>query len=219
MLQNIKHVLRNPDRWSRWVKDFVLDVRFGKRYLGRAILNEDQSRGWCNTTSTDYEALAIMFSKISVRKDDVIVDVGCGKGRVFNWLLSRHIKNRLIGIEVHPEVAQFTRKRLRSYLQIEIRTGNILENEIFPSNGTIFYLFNPFSEIVIRKFADKIEEKIKQGVFVHKNRPLIIYYNCCHLNIFEGNPIWNIKKCGHITTMNLPAAIIEPSAINLSFRN
>ena len=35
---------------------------------------------------------------IIVNSDDVLVDVGCGKGRFFNWALSKGYKNKIIGI-------------------------------------------------------------------------------------------------------------------------
>lgn len=213
--QKIKFILSNPHKWHRWIRDFFLDIRHGYRFLGGPISNADFSRGWCSSTSTDYNALNIMFSEIHIRECDVLVDVGCGKGRVFNWILNRGLKNKLIGIEVRPDIAKFTRKRLCEYQQVKILTKDIIDG-IFPTDGTIFYLFDPFSEWIVKSFSNQITESIKQGYFSDKDRPLIIYYNCCHLNVFEENPIWNVKRLGNITSMNLPAAIIEPKVIQIN---
>ena len=172
--------------------------------MGIPLNNQNDLAGFTQTTSTEYSVLEKLFSNISIAARDVIVDVGCGKGRVLAWLMHKKIPNKVIGVEVDPSVASETKKRMRRYKQIEILTGDVTE-EAFPLNGTIFYLFNPFGELVMRKFIKKIENNLLGGGLT--NRFLIVYYNCAHLNAFEENPIWKIKKCGDLD--GLPSAIIS----------
>lgn len=102
-------------------------------------------------------------------------------------------------------VAKDTQNRMRHYSQIEIRGGDITQ-DFFPAEGTVFYLFHPFGEDVMRKFVKKIEFNIKQRLF-QRDRPLFIYYNSRWLNVFEENSIFKINKLGDFN--NLPAAIIR----------
>lgn len=211
ILKKLKHIgyfISHPERWFEWLQTFLLDIKYGK-YLESQIFNGDPARGWFGSQNSHYKSLSIIFSKIMIRTDDVIVDIGCGKGRVFNWFLNQDIKNKLIGIEVDTDIAKATRKRLRRYERINIIIGNI-EDDILPMDGTIFYLFNPFSEKIVKIFSDNLEKKIKQGYYNNKmGRPIIIYYNPTRLFVFEENIFWKIHKIGLLTYRKIPAVIIE----------
>src|SRR3990167_7623140 len=206
-LNGIKVIFVRPKRVLKVLKNLFYDLKYTRSFLGIPLNNQNDLAGFTQTTSTEYSVLEKLFSNISIAARDVIVDVGCGKGRVLAWLMHKKIPNKVIGVEVDPTVASETKKRMRHYKQIEIVTGDISE-EAFPLDGTIFYLFNPFGEFVMRKFIKKIENNLL-GRRVLNNRFLIVYYNCAHLNVFEENPIWKIKVCGDLD--GLPAAIINSS--------
>ena len=202
-------------RLIRAIRYVAWDIKYGSWYLGAKLINigkGDSSKGWHGAQSSDYDALSKMFAEISIRKEDVIVDVGCGRGRLFNYLLSQGIKNKLIGIEVDPAIAEFTRQRLRKHKQVEIVVADVENDNALLSSGTIFYLFNPFTDRIVQKFADHLAEKIKKGDFNKNDRPIIVYYNCSsRLYIFEANPLWKVKMLGSVSHTTLQAAIIEPS--------
>src|SRR3990167_8872148 len=204
LLNGIKVMFVKPKRVLKVLKNLFYDLKYTRSFLGIPLNNQNDLAGFTQTTSTEYSVLEKLFSNISIAARDVIVDVGCGKGRVLAWLMHKKIPNKVIGVEVDPSVASETKKRMRRYKQIEILTGDVTE-EAFPLNGTIFYLFNPFGELVMRKFIKKIENNLLGGGLT--NRFLIVYYNCAHLNAFEENPIWKIKKCGDLDV--LPSAIIS----------
>ena len=63
------------------------------------------------TVNTSYEALQFFFDQVPLRADDIFVDVGCGKGRVMNFLLKKGVTNRIIGIELDPQIAGQTAKK------------------------------------------------------------------------------------------------------------
>lgn len=153
--------------------------------------------GYVYTGSTAYAALREMFSQVELTTADVIVDVGCGKGRLFNWLLHQRMSNQLIGIDVDPEVAAFTRKRLLSYPQVTILTGNFSEIG-FPDGSSIFYLYNPFKENLMRQFVNELLVRVRSGCYKEAKRPLVIYHNCDFLFVFEENPVWVIQQLGVI---------------------
>jgi len=45
-----------------------------------------------DTASTDYAALPFIFTRDTVLETDVLVDIGCGKGRVINWWLESRVR-------------------------------------------------------------------------------------------------------------------------------
>ena len=125
------------------LKNACLDFRYGGRFLAGSSKTRFAEAGAEDTANSSYAELDALFDR-RIGEGDVIVDVGCGKGRVFNWLLSRGFANTMIGVELDPEIAEGCRRRLRKYANVSIIAGNILEN--FPDDGTIFYLFNPFHD-------------------------------------------------------------------------
>jgi len=164
-----------------------MDIRFGGRFLGGGVETRFASLGAYNTANSDYGALEFSLSKIRMGSGDVFVDVGCGKGRVINYLLHRGFTGRIIGVELDDEIASFTRRRLRRYANVQIRSGNILDN--LPEDATIFYLFNPFCAEVMKRFKEKIEASF--------GRVIVIYYNDCFIDVFQNHPGWKIITFRH----------------------
>ncbi len=70
---------------------------------------------------------------------------------------------------------------------MNIIMGDALEN--IPTDGTIFYLFNPFDERVMVQFRDKME-----ALFLGKKEIVIIYYRPLHLNVFSNPLTWKVEK-------------------------
>jgi SAM-dependent methyltransferase len=210
VLDQLHKALRQPRGLARLARNLYLDVKFGGRFLGGHIASPAGARSdHTGTGNTDYAVLARMFSEVRLAPDDVFVDVGCGKGRTFNWLLQQGCRNRLVGIELVPEVAEFTRRRLRRYPQIEIVTGDIRER--LPE-GTVYYLFNPFGEETMRVFAAKLSERLRQPVPGRSGkRPVILYTRCDHVGVFEENPAWRVRQFDLSAYACRRGAIIEPA--------
>lgn len=57
---------------------------------------------------TDYSVINTIFSLVPIGEQDVLVDVGCGKGRVINYWLSQGYTNKMVGLELDPQVAAQT---------------------------------------------------------------------------------------------------------------
>jgi SAM-dependent methyltransferase len=161
-------------------RNAMLDLRYGK-FLGGTIRSRYEHLGAFHVANTPYDDLPFLFAAAGVADDDVFVDVGCGKGRVINWLLSHHAVNRIVGIELDPDVCRATAKRLRRFANVEIRCGDA--TTMLPDSGTVFYLFNPFDEHVLRRFADAFLAAGGGG-----KRRRIVYYNCKYLEVFESDP-------------------------------
>jgi len=170
---------RKKNSWWERYREAQIDRKFGGSLEGR-ITHPKADQGYEDMENSPYPALKKVFSAIEIRPDDVIVDVGCGKGRVINWILHSGLQNRVIGLEMLEEIAEGTRQRLKKFSHIEIKSVDILQH--FPHEGSIFFMYNPFGEELMQKFVDQLDSK--------NDRPVVLYFNCLHLKPFEKN--WNI---------------------------
>jgi len=164
-------------RLVRLARNIVFDLRYGA-FLGGVIPTRYLDTGAVNVANTDYAVLPYLFDRL-IEHGDVLVDVGCGKGRVLNWWLRYYPHNRIVGIELDGLVAKKTRHRLRRYPQITIRCGSVLTD--FPAEGTFFYLFNPFDRTVMRQFLELFFAARPQNQLKARK---ILYYNCVHKDLF-----------------------------------
>jgi hypothetical protein len=189
-------------KFRKILRNLIRDLRFGG-LLGRTIRTRYAHLGAVSTVSTDYAVLPEIFGGV-IGPDDTLVDVGCGRGRVIAWWLGEGYKNRIIGVELDSEVANYTRRLTRRFPNVSIVTGNIID--CIPQNGTIFYLYNPFSREVTEKLASRMKE-----IFATKSF-LLIYYNCVHVEIFTKDPWWftTEKQLGAINSVSDRVAYIMP---------
>lgn len=167
-------------RIYRLAYNVLFDLKYG-RFLGGKKKTPYSLNGANDTANSDYRAMSLIF-KGKIKSDDVLVDVGCGKGRVLNFWISNFPKNQIVGIELDAEIAAKTAKRLRKYNNVNILSGSVLE--LIPDNATIFYLFNPFNSSVMDMFKQSLIEKFfaKDKGWIHSFS--IIYYNPVCANSF-----------------------------------
>lgn len=165
-------------------KNAVRDARYGG-LLGGTVSTPFEHLGAFDTANSDYDDLPTLFSAADVTNDDVIVDVGCGKGRVINWLLSAYPNNELRGIELDPDVCTKTSKRLQRFKNVEIICGD--GPSLLPRDATVFYLFNPFDEPVVRRFADAVVSNVPV-----RARRRIIYCRAKFVDVFHEDPRFQV---------------------------
>lgn len=186
----------------RIIRNFLLDMRYGG-FLGlnlgvydvfRRRGAKDSSAGeftynpyhWLAClNNADVEFLEYAF-KDRVKASDVLVDVGCGRGRAISWWLDQGYRNQIIGLELDPDTAERTRRRLRKYKNVTIITGDAAQN--IPANGTLFFLNNPFGEPIMKAFKDRLTE-----ISIEPKNITMLYYNPKQIHVFEKDPVWNIQ--------------------------
>ena len=181
------------------VRDAVLDRRYGGS-CGGTYQGRWNDLGYRGTSSAHYGYLARLFSdhNVSIGPDDVLVDVGSGKGRVLNFWLHKGLRNRLVGIEIDERWASFAEQRLHDYPNVEIICGDVFET--IPRDGTIFYIFNPFSREVCARFKDLLRDLRGPGADV-----TLVYYLSQNADLFEDDPAWEVT---HVTDNVFHPAII-----------
>ena len=187
-------------RTPKMVRNAIRDLRYGA-LLGGTVRSRYEHLGAHDVGNADYDDLAILFAAAEVSPEDVIVDVGAGKGRAVNWLLRHHPGNRVVGIELDPEICAATAKRLRRHRHVEILCGDAVE--LLPADGTLFYLFNPFEADVMERFRDRLVE-VRAG----RGRTRIVYYNVKALDLFEDDPRFAARPLDD-PRLTLPSALVD----------
>ena len=129
-----RHPSRIPAKLVRMAQNAVLDLRYGIRASG-TVPTPFGREGAFFTVSSQVSALAELFdpARCPIHPSDVLVDVGCGQGRVIAYWLSRfdeivavgllegdatrlHFGDRLFGIG-RPELALLILRLFAELLQ------------------------------------------------------------------------------------------------------
>ncbi len=160
-----------------------------------------KTRGSTDTQSTEYGQLECLFRRVPISPSDVLVDVGCGKGRVLNYWLSLGLTNRLIGIELDQEIAAPTRERLKCYPNVTIFTGDALD--LLPAEATVIFLFHPFIPEVVGRLKTVLMQR-------RAGRDLtIVYYNSVGLDVFRNDPAFDLREMDAKDGLFFPSAILR----------
>ena len=168
------HVLRE------YAVSAAIDLKYGGKVC-RTDLDINLSRQDCHTmVHSHYHVLRDVFAQLRISPDDVLVDIGCGEGRVINFWLSRGLKNRMIGIEIDEAVARRTRRRYRKYPNVSIIHGDAIAS--LPAEGTVFYLYNPFSAETVARFEAAVRDL----------GATIVYHNNNYMAPFQRDP-WIVQ--------------------------
>jgi SAM-dependent methyltransferase len=177
------YLLAGYDEASSQLKTMSLDLLYSGRLLGGNENSSFKHLGANDVYHTDYTAFSFIFRNIAVQPNDVLVDVGCGKGRVINYWLSQNYPNKLIGLELDPTIAKRTASQYRNRPNVTIITGDAVAS--LPDEGTLFYFYNPFSP---EKFAE-LEQHLSS---LAQDKPVtIVYYNPKSVAVFDNDP-WDI---------------------------
>ena len=133
--------------------------------------------------SLDYLLLHKYLKPVRLQPTDVFVDIGCGKGRMLCLFARRHLA-KCVGIEVDAELARAARAnaaRLRGRkAPIEVWVGDAVEADY--SEGTIFWLLNPFGAQTLAAVLERIERTLEAA----PRRIQIIYVNPMHEGVLRS---------------------------------
>lgn len=161
---NTLHLLR-----SEWRGD--------KRYgiNTQAVANTRESKGNYHYQGASYLVVEQLFQKLWEQYPNYMVyDIGCGKGRVL-FVAERFGFTHLKGIDLDATLLEVAKLNLQKYVrqnahaQFQFVAQNALQLEI-PDAPCIYFLFNPFSDEVLRPVLHRIKANAsKPCVFVYMN--------------------------------------------------
>ncbi len=137
---------------------------------GRDDSNSDQYR--YPYEPTPYSVLERLANSGFIRKGDMVLDYGCGKGRV-EFFLSYQTKANTIGIEYDERIYQSALENQKTAVS-GARTEFVLaraESYEVSSEVNRYYFFNPFSVELLRKVMARIIESYYQ-----KPRKMFLFF-------------------------------------------
>jgi len=153
------------DNETTW--DKLLQIKTG----GRDDTNADQFHN--PYEPTPYCVLERLANTGLIGKKDVVLDYGCGKGRV-GFFLSYQTKARTIGIEYDERIyasAVNNQKTAVSRAKTEFVLSNA-ETYAVPPEVSRCYFFNPFSLEILRQ----VMARIMESYYENPRQVLLFFY-------------------------------------------
>ena len=147
------------------------DQRLQIQTTGRDDLNSDQYR--YPYEPTPYCVLERLAQSGLVRKEDVILDYGCGKGRV-DFFLSHQTNAKTIGIEYDQRIYQSALENQKTALSGTTADFVLARAETYavPPEVNRCYFFNPFSLEILRK----VMARIMESYYENPRELLLLFY-------------------------------------------
>lgn len=125
---------------------------------------------------TSYDILEQIFEAFPLSPSDVLVDYGCGKGRL-NYYVHHRFGCGTVGIEYNPQYCSDAQVNLTTYtdkekelIQFHCCKG---EDYVVQDCDTVFYFFNPFSEAIFCKVVNRILTSYEQNP---RTMTIMLYY-------------------------------------------
>ena len=122
---------------------------------------------------TPYSVLERLANSGFIRKKDVVLDYGCGKGRV-DFFLAYQTRAHCIGVEYDERilaVANENRNTAVSAGKVEIVLGNA-ETYPVPEKVNRCFFFNPFSVEILQKALARVLE----SYYENQREMLLLFY-------------------------------------------
>jgi len=150
----------------------IWDKRLQIRTTGRDEENADRYR--YPYEPTPYCVLERLSNSCLIGKDDVLLDYGCGKGRV-DFFLAHQTGASTIGVEYDERICQSALENRKAFTSGKIPEFVLTraENYEVPLNVTCCYFFNPFSLEILRKVMARILESYYENP---RKMRLFFYY-------------------------------------------
>lgn len=154
---------KNKIRWDKLLKI---------RTTGRDDSKADQYR--YPYEPTPYSVLERLANSGLIRKNNTLIDYGCGKGRV-DYFMAYQTKCKSIGIEYDERIyekAMTNKETAVSSNKVIIELANAEKFEVLESVDKI-YFFNPFSVEILQKVIAQILDSYYENI---RTIQLFFYY-------------------------------------------
>lgn len=137
--------------------------------------------------SPDYWCIRKVAGIIKPRRGgrEVFYDLGSGKGRIL-CVMARQPFAKVVGVELFEDLCAAARQnalRLRGHkAPIEIVCADAARADL--SQGTVFFMFNPFGADTLREVLANLERSLRE----HPRRIVIVYYHDVHAHLLQSCP-------------------------------
>ncbi len=121
---------------------------------------------------TPYEVLERLANSGWIRKKDVVLDYGCGKGRV-DFFLAYQTRAKAIGVEYDPRILEGAVENQKTAVSGQRVRLELQRAEQFavPEEVNRCYFFNPFSVEILQKVIARILES-----YYENPRELLLFF-------------------------------------------
>ena len=153
------------------ISELLWDVRLKIRTCGRDASHSDEDR--YPYEPTPYSVLARLADSGYITRKNLLLDDGCGKGRV-GFFLSQMTGCSCVGIEMDAgfyRSAKQNREKAISKSKVRLVRRRAEEYEI-PAKVDAIYFFNPFSVEIL----EKVMERVRESFFKTPRRILFFFY-------------------------------------------
>ncbi len=175
------------DGWFDWQYGVETEKRMGLELLAISSDNKSSGHDYVPTGRRRFRALlrAVQLPCHSLG----FVDYGCGKGRVLMEAADAGFK-RVVGVDFSHELCVAARMNLAIFSE---RRRNLADIEIVeadaalydpPADTGVFYFYNPFDELVLRKVVERIRESLRR----YPREAWLIYHWPKHREVIEEFP-------------------------------
>jgi predicted RNA methylase len=124
-----------------------------------------------------------MIGLLKPGEDDVLVDIGCGKGRVALMFARERLKG-VEGIEADPALYRAAQDNLAAAagLRTPVRFWNCDVSDADLGRGTIYYLFDPAGCRTTGRIVDLLRESFQRA----PRRLRIVYFQPSHYALLDA---------------------------------
>ncbi len=161
--------------------DYFWDLKLGIRTCG---IHPSDTPGIFNDnvecSPTNYIILKKVFPSLDIKDSDVLVDYGCGKGRVICFGSQFPFK-KIYGIEISEKWARIAKSNVNRKQLDNVNVLNMNAIDFDSSDCTVYYFFNPFGKKTFQYVIKHIARTLEKN-----NRHIkIIYYNAKNRDVIE----------------------------------
>jgi len=127
---------------------------------------------------TSLLALRGLFSSLDLNSDNILLDVGCGKGLVllaaleFNFKEIRGLDHSQFLCDIASNNCFKYQKKIGTNIIVKIDAVSAIDYQ-FQDDENVIYLFNPFDNYTSRKFVKILESSLKRN-----KRKMLIISHC-----------------------------------------
>lgn len=171
------------------------DRNHGTEFGGRHYWDEI---GTLKERANDYSPspyqLARTLNKLEIRKEDSIVDLGCGKGFAM-YVMSQYPFGKIGGVELSEKLSLIANTNLERVMP-ETLDWEIVRCDVGNWNGyhkyNIFYIYNSFP----KKVMEEVKQKIDESLTINPRKITVLYLFPSFPEVFTNDKNYELVRRG-----------------------
>lgn len=156
---------RKLSRLTMLASDALVDLQLGIWTAGplRRRMPDGNARN-VHYEPLRYPAIRALERRLALGPDDVVCDIGCGKGRVLCWFSRLPIAG-VVGIDLDASLTVAAERNLRTLrgrrAQAQVLTEDATQADF--DGVSVIIMFNPFGEAVMRAVLQSLRQSLERS--------------------------------------------------------